>query len=229
MFGAESDDTDIATGFGSGLVGGILDAAIGPVMANVQKGWSSKAARRARQWAEYMASTQFVRTRADMEAAGLNPILAVTRGPGGVPSGPTAATPRHPDSDVSGGLSRGIASAVQLKTLNANMKILNEQAIKAKNEADASKEATRFINSQIGEILARQGLLDEQMRSQAATTKNIEQSTRESASRTALNAAARPGAEAEARLYETEQGEAVKQLAPVIRLLRDILGASQGR
>lgn len=56
------------------------------------KKYNSAEAKAQRDWQEYMASTAYQRTMKDMEAAGLNPILAAFNGANGAGSGAAAST-----------------------------------------------------------------------------------------------------------------------------------------
>lgn len=165
---ASSGGGGSAAGYGSGLVGGVLDAVIGPVMANVQKGWSNRSARKAREWAEYMASTQYQRTTKDLVAAGLNPILAVKGMDPSSGGNVQAATPSMPSSNISASLERGVSSGKQMGLLGTQAEILKQDLIKARNEAEASGVLTRKANAEVGEILSRQGLNDTAMQTNAA-------------------------------------------------------------
>lgn len=68
-----------------------------------QAEFNREEAEKNRQWQEMMSNTQYQRAMADMEKAGLNPILAYSQGGAGVPGGATASV---------GGASMGSASAV---------------------------------------------------------------------------------------------------------------------
>lgn len=139
MFGlgdSEGGAVTEQTGYGSGLVGGILDSVIGPVMANVQKGWSSRAARHARAWAEAMSSTAYQRTVEDLKKAGLNPMLAYTRGPSGYQGVSAAEVPDLAGGE--GGISRALSTARQAALVNAELR-----AAKARADASESEAAIR--------------------------------------------------------------------------------------
>lgn len=142
---AEANDSGGGqSGYGSGLIGGILDAIIGPVMANQQKGWSAKAARHARTWAEYMSNTQYQRAVADLNKAGLNPMLAYMSGGASTPSSVVAQTPSGFSSDLSGAASRAVGSAKASSENALNLKIMHETLRGAKASADSAETKAEY-------------------------------------------------------------------------------------
>lgn len=229
------DDAGGASGgYGSGLVGGILDAIIGPVMSNVQAGRSSRAARHARAWSEYMASTAYQRTVKDLEAAGINPLYAVTRGATSAPSGPMAQVPDIPKDRV---VTRALSSArenmlVQQQieqakagtlTAWANAQTAMSGSQVAKNQALASewdpqlRESTwKQVAAQADKTLKEQGLVSAQSARQAMETTRSEVEAR-------IKALEYPKAAAEAALYR-EHGEAIRGVEKATDILK---GAGQ--
>lgn len=163
LLGAESAG-GAAAGYGSGLIGGILDAAIGPVMANVNYIRSKSPTNRQTGYARFMAENSPSWAMEGMRKAGLNPILAFGRGPvGGAQVPPQVSARGEARSDLSGAISRGVSSARQSSLLQGQLDLLGEQVRKARNEANASEDLKTKINAEIGEILARQGVLDQEM------------------------------------------------------------------
>lgn len=158
----------------SGLIGGVGDMFIGPVMANVQKGWSERAARKARQWAEYMRSTAYQATVEDLRKAGLNPALAYTKGETGTPGGVQASVPDIDRASLSEGFARASSTAKQMKLLNEQAALLAAQRRKAETEASVTAEtAGQRAWAEIGETLSRQALYDAQMLQTSAMTKKV--------------------------------------------------------
>lgn len=69
-----------------------LFTSVGDEAENARK-YNAYEAANSRHWQEYMSNTQYQRAVADLRKAGLNPILAVSKGmTAGVPSGATAST-----------------------------------------------------------------------------------------------------------------------------------------
>lgn len=124
-----------------GAAGGGLSSALASGMFSLAgsglQAWSqSREAEKQRDWAEYMASTAYQRTMADMEAAGLNPILAYSQGATG--SGPGAAATSMPN--VMEGLA---ASAMEAKMLEANIAETESRESKNYAEGQRAREQTK--------------------------------------------------------------------------------------
>lgn len=69
-----------ASSYGSGLIGGVLDAVIGPVMANVQYGRGKHVSNRQMKAVQFLAENQPSYAVEGLRRAGLNPLLSVMHG-----------------------------------------------------------------------------------------------------------------------------------------------------
>lgn len=131
-----------------------------------------------RDFQERMSSTAYQRSRADMIAAGLNPILAASAGGSSSPSGSTASvsTPNvpvsqatHPLAGVGQAVQNAISSAIQVKTYEKMTdEIANIRADTAKRQAETVTETER----------ARTQSQDTAYRQQQAGTQSAENTLR---------------------------------------------------
>lgn len=112
-------------------------ALLGGFMANRGR---SKEAQKDRNFQERMSSTSWQRGKADMEAAGINPALAYSKGGASTPGGAQAT-----QEDIVTG---SVSSAMQAKRLQADLKNIEAQTetqrmLKVKARADANQSATQ--------------------------------------------------------------------------------------
>lgn len=220
-----SDSGGGAAGYGSGLVGGILDAFIGPVMANEQFQRSKHVSNRQMQAAKFVGENQPSWAMEGLRRAGLNPMLAYTRGLGPAQFAPSVRAETARTGSFASALSRGVSNARQLKMLDLQSNILLNQARKAKNEADASNLLTNRMNAEISEIFSRRDSYDQSVQTSASQVDVNSANAERIRTLKELDSLGIPAARADAELYSTEGGSLVRQAGPVIRLLREILGA----
>lgn len=113
---------------------------IGEFAGVARKGWdewtgagpAARESEKNRAFQERMRNTQWQATIADMEAAGLNPALAYSKGPNASPGGSMASQP---------GVGSGVSSALQLARAKKELSLLDRQI-------EASSASARYTLSQ---------------------------------------------------------------------------------
>lgn len=101
------------------------------------QGFNANQAMQARQWQADMSNTAYQRSRADMEKAGLNPMLMMNQGGASTPSGASASAPTPPYSNRRGdAIKAGFATAREAMAVTSGL---------AKAEADIGEAQSRQL------------------------------------------------------------------------------------
>ncbi|QXP08351.1 MAG: DNA pilot protein [Arizlama microvirus] len=120
-----------AFGGAGGIIGGVAAGAGAAIGAGINAGaqgsinertieFNREEAQKNREFQQFMSSSAYQRSMADMKAAGLNPMLAFSQGGASTPSGSTASVSLDaptPGDMLSQGLSKGVSTAVELSRL----------------------------------------------------------------------------------------------------------------
>jgi len=175
--------------------------------AEMSRDFNELEAQKKREWDERMANTQYQRTVADLNAAGLSPMLAITKGATALPSGATASSGAVGTGvkfgETEGRMSQS-AMARQQVELAKSQEQLNIQT--AKQVAEQARKTAYEVDT----MLPTQLVYDMAVKGSQITANNA----------TALSSTAN-ARDTNARANLTEQGKAPAPDTGVVRNIKD--------
>lgn len=123
----------------------------------VSEDFNREEAQKTRDWQQQMRATQYQTATADMQKAGLNPMLAYSQGGAGTPSGATASV-----GTGAGGTAAPVRDVLDNASTAAQIQLITANADKAQSEADLNRENLPVVRGQVGLQNAQMALLREQ-------------------------------------------------------------------
>lgn len=132
--------------------GSLLDAGFSAWSADKKEDFDSHQAYLNRDWQERMSNTSYQRAVQDLNAAGLSPMLAYSKGGASTPGGATASGAATASSDIAGGIQRSnqrALTAAQVEVAESqrdlNIQTAKQVAEQAKKTAiEVEQMPTRF-------------------------------------------------------------------------------------
>lgn len=138
--GIESNGGD--AGGMMGAIGGVLGGPVGAIAGSVASGlFSGRQARKQMQFQERMASTQYQRAAKDLEAAGLNRVLALGS-PAAAPGGAMASMP-----DLGSSMSSGSQASTAAKAQKSTASLQAAGVNSAMAAAEQTRAQTKLLES----------------------------------------------------------------------------------
>jgi hypothetical protein len=169
-------------------------------IARETNAFNERMANSAMAFSERMSDTQWQRGVADMRAAGINPMLAVSQGGASSPSGVSAVgTTGAPQQNPMRGLSQSFSSAVQAAQQLASIDNIKASTDKTQTDADLNRQLTKTSQTQAA--------------LNTATAAQAQQNTAQSAANTANIRAQLPGAQVEADIDSSTYGKVLRYLS----------------
>lgn len=203
--------------FGSG---GFLGAVGDVLHANSMASKNKREAQRQRDWQSYMSDTAHQREVADLEAAGLNPILTATGG-----SGASTGSSGLASAVATGGIGNGIRNAI------SGYKASTERKLAEAQEATLGSQAEKNLaDADLARVTAQNSaaMLPEQIATQRAQRGMYDMQALYSRNNALLSALNLPQAEANAAMYQTWFGKALPYVHSAIGVGRDAISAYRG-
>lgn len=210
---------EAAIGALGNIAGGVIGAQGAANNNSAMMNFNAQESQKNRDFQERMANTAYQRAMGDMRAAGLNPILAYSQGGAASPGGNAA----HVSGLENGmeAMGRGVSSAAQLATRNAELSQITQNTRTGKSQEQLNEASAELHKANVAK--ANQETVTSAAtaaNTAASTAYTIEQMSNPAAAR-ALMAAQSDAAHSAAGLSRAQ----TKDPLPISRTVKDAMGS----